>query len=559
MSTDDASKSSSSAAAAAAAPATVTDATCIFWLQNQQVNPSDPLLTEAECPLPSVAAVFGTMAPFLELARRDTEHLASSGGGGGIAPEVVRHRDALCAAKHSIDGIQGEVYQRIRDRLFPLARSGPMSQEVGNRAAYKLLESMESSGITQQLFPSVPREEGAMSWRRKKNEKRAAAKAAANAAPGAGKATDSTLVLGAAAASDASARQTKDNTARNSKIKASELVFVDVCGGPGSFAQALLCHIRKPPKMKVRGYGMTLHSPEVDAQLAWYPTLVRRRDFTPTFGLDGSGSVYLPANVEALCSLCAGEKQLLLVMGDGGFEVDPDKITMQESITGRLVFSQWYIALRLLRQGGALVLKLFETSSVFLRSMLTLSCLFFTHVAVVKPAHSRVVNSERYLSCRGFRVGAFHGGWLEFLRGVHATCFSNEAAPFTLLPNIVLDTKRFSSATAAAAASNSDDDSAAQRRHPLFSILTSLEESIITTAARQTTALMMIENEFNKRRKEAAAAAEETGRRGDDQAVRGGADDEEGTEARNGGGDDEDEDGAVSDVVVGYYENAQED
>jgi hypothetical protein len=109
--------------------------------------------------------------------------------------------------------------------------------------------------------------------------------------------------------------------------------------------------------------------------------------------------------------------------------------------------------------------------------MLTLSCLFFRKVAIVKPAHSRVVNSERYLSCTGFRgKSALTPQWLDYLMQVHARAFDvdgNSNAPFTLLPNISLVIGKTNSIV-------------------LDQILKNLEESIISTAKRQAIGLNMI-------------------------------------------------------------------
>ena len=291
---------------------------------------------------------------------------------------------------------------------------------------------------------------------------------------------------GSAATASAAARAGKRKGAR-----AREVVFVDVCGGPGSFAQALLHAVRRAPKTRVRGYGMTLAHPT----LSWYSELLGCADFTPTFGVDGTGSVYDPANVEALVSICRADR-VGFVMGDGGFDVPHEQLTMQEAITARIVYSQWFIALRLLADGGSLVLKLFETSSVFLRSMLVLSCLFFSNVAIAKPAHSRVVNSERYLSCSGFRAGVFTARWLRTLADVHATAFGDGVAPFTLLPDVDL------AATCSGPAGSSS--SSALRR-----ILRRIELSITATATRQAAALSMILREFRDKqlRDEAAAPA----------------------------------------------------
>jgi 23S rRNA U2552 (ribose-2'-O)-methylase RlmE/FtsJ len=451
---------------------TVQDETFTFWLQNYQKsknnnnnNQNSFLLSEKELPLPTIDQVLNTVAPFETLAQRDTEYLAQH------SPQLILARDGVKKCKHDIHPVAKFDYQRIRDRLFPLAKSGPMSRNVQNRAPYKLLESMDELGITRQLFGNVAEiRQKVQDVKAQQREKRTKTE------------RGSGVFL--------STKERKKAARKLIKMKPRDVVFVDVCGGPGGFSQALLDEVPKLPNTKVRGYGMTLDFKTADGcDLRWYPTLIKKRNFTATYGIDGTGSVYNPANVESLVSVCSFEHKIHFVMGDGGFEVDDDKLTMQESITSRIVFSQWYIALRLLSEGGSLVLKLFETSSVFLRSMLTLSCLFFEKVAIVKPAHSRVVNSERYLSCTGFRKNNNNnnkthdfGAWINFLQQVHCQSFEREGqAPFTLLPNISLVIGQ-------------------QGEKLLDQVLTNLENSIVTTATRQAVGLNMIISENNNKK-----------------------------------------------------------
>jgi 23S rRNA U2552 (ribose-2'-O)-methylase RlmE/FtsJ len=449
---------------------TVSDETLAFYLQNS----SSTLLTERDCPVPSIDQLLATVAPFNQLAEQDTEYLIQH------SRELVQARDAVRQCKRDIHGVSDKHYTAIRNRLFPLAKSGPMSQNVQNRAPFKLLESMDELGITQQLFGKVEETKQKIYQRKLHDrEKRAKiAKGIESDEQQLQQQQQSKTTQKKGSAQTMSKKERKKLNKKLFKIKPREVVFVDVCGGPGGFSQAILDEVPKLPNTKVRGYGMTLdYKTDDGCDLNWYPKLVRKRNFTPTYGIDGTGSVYNPDNVESLLSICSFEKKIHFVMGDGGFEVAADQLTMQESITSRIVYSQWYIALRLLSDGGALILKLFETSSVFLRSMLTLSCLFFRKVAIVKPAHSRVVNSERYLSCTGFRgKSALTPQWLDYLMQVHARAFDvdgNSNAPFTLLPNISLVIGKTNSIV-------------------LDQILKNLEESIISTAKRQAIGLNMI-------------------------------------------------------------------
>ncbi|ORC85534.1 methyltransferase [Trypanosoma theileri] len=278
-------------------------------------------------------------------------------------------RMKLWETKTALDSIDNAAYMAARDALFPLAVSGRQGASAfGNRAGHKLYETMEASGVWEHL-----REE----WLSQKKGKR--------------------------------------------------IGFVDVCGGPGAFSQALFA-MSKGYKLKLRGFGMTLRGVE---GLDWYSNLLSR-DFLPTYGIDGTGDIFKLANIEALCSLTLTE-HIKLVVADGGFNVPFDIANYQETISGRILFGQWLAALKLLRNGGCFILKLFDTFSPLLRSMLFLSTYLYKRVHVVKPRHSRVVNSERYLVCIGFT--GVSPEWMEYFEKCYQDGFiDNDSIP-TILPS----------------------------------------------------------------------------------------------------------------------------
>jgi cap1 methyltransferase len=168
-----------------------------------------------------------------------------------------------------------------------------------------------------------------------------------------------------------------------------------------------------------------------DSTLNWYPDLVETHRFVPTFGRDGTGDIFNPSNLDSLGSLVA-EEDVQLVVGDGGFDVPVDRANFQESITRRIVFAQWFAALTMVKREGCVVLKLFDTFSPLTRSILFLSAFWFRRVMVIKPKHSRIVNSERYLVGMGF-LANIHPAWGAFLRRVYEEGFTDECGIYTLV------------------------------------------------------------------------------------------------------------------------------
>ncbi|AYU84103.1 methyltransferase [Leishmania donovani] len=281
--------------------------------------------------------------------------------------EQAALREQLWAVKTQLDVIPAETYTATRNKLFPLAVSGEQ-RNFSNRAGHKLLESMESTGVWMEL---------------------------------------SKLLRG------------------KSKKRPRDFAFADVCGGPGAFSQALFQAGRKQGWRQLHGYGMTLAGV---SGLDWYAHLLKSPQFTCTYGLDGTGDIFKLSNIECLVSITKAAP-MLLVVADGGFNVDFSVANYQETISSRIMYGQWLAALKLLRNGGCFVLKLFDTFSPLSRAVLYLSCCMYRRVHIAKPRHSRVVNSERYLVCVDF-LGSPSEGWSRYLDCFYEVGFvDNEHVP----------------------------------------------------------------------------------------------------------------------------------
>jgi len=112
--------------------------------------------------------------------------------------------------------------------------------------------------------------------------------------------------------------------------------------------------------------------------------------------------------------------------GDGGFEIKMmnggHKENLQELFSHRIKVSEVLFALETLRGGGAFILKLFDTMSWLMTSLIYTCARVFERVHIVKPFRSRIVNSERYLVCTnygGMSSKDERYGLVEALREVH--------------------------------------------------------------------------------------------------------------------------------------------
>lgn len=137
------------------------------------------------------------------------------------------------------------------------------------------------------------------------------------------------------------------------------------------------------------------------------------RRLETTLGADGTGSIYNPDNMRALTTLfpdnadtdSSGPCDLLL--GDGGFLIEGPSGRrhvehLQESIVSKLVYSEVLAGLRLLKDGGNMVVKVFGSCTQLTFHILYLLLLCFRSLHIVKPGRSRLVNEEKYIVARGY-------------------------------------------------------------------------------------------------------------------------------------------------------------
>jgi len=151
------------------------------------------------------------------------------------------------------------------------------------------------------------------------------------------------------------------------------------------------------------------------------------RRFTMSKGVDGTGDIYSKANrddfVERTFSTLkarvpsrgggggggsekgggggGGDVGLQLVVADGGFD-SARNADNQELACARVAFAQASVALRLLRDDGTLVLKLFGSTEPQTLRLVAAVRACFSELCVTKPVTSRPASSERYLVARGF-------------------------------------------------------------------------------------------------------------------------------------------------------------
>ncbi|XP_070440626.1 cap-specific mRNA (nucleoside-2'-O-)-methyltransferase 1 isoform X3 [Equus przewalskii] len=88
----------------------------------------------------------------------------------------------------------------------------------------------------------------------------------------------------------------------------------------------------------------------------------------------------------------------------GGFSVEGQE-NLQEILSKQLLLCQFLMALSIVRTGGHFICKTFDLFTPFSVGLIYLLYCCFERVCLFKPITSRPANSERYVVCKGLKVG----------------------------------------------------------------------------------------------------------------------------------------------------------
>ena len=119
-----------------------------------------------------------------------------------------------------------------------------------------------------------------------------------------------------------------------------------------------------------------------------------------TYGVDNSGDINNPANIDDINNI-THNKKFYLITADGGFDEGTD-FNNKEQLHFRLILSELYSALALQNQGGNFILKLFDMFTTPSIQILYLLSMCYEEVYIYKPKTSRPTNSEKYVICKNF-------------------------------------------------------------------------------------------------------------------------------------------------------------
>jgi cap1 methyltransferase len=184
-----------------------------------------------------------------------------------------------------------------------------------------------------------------------------------------------------------------------SKQSFDHISFCDIAGGPGGFTQYI--QWRFPQS---QGFGISLKlKDEKEQALNWDLSMIDESRFKIINGSDGTGDLY--KNYQEFADIVRDQypNGVDICVSDGGFDVE-DSSTLQEKLSSRLIGDEMLTGLLCLKQGGNLVVKLFDTVTKISGEQIFVTASCFDKVSIIKPVSSRPANAERYIVFQGFNV-----------------------------------------------------------------------------------------------------------------------------------------------------------
>lgn len=119
------------------------------------------------------------------------------------------------------------------------------------------------------------------------------------------------------------------------------------------------------------------------------------------YGADDTGDIYNPENIKQLAIDLEGHYTCDLITGDGGFDFSSE-FNHQEANMSKLIYCQILAALINQKEGGTLVLKIFDLNCLITYNLIYILQCYYEEIHIYKPCISRIANSEKYLVCTGY-------------------------------------------------------------------------------------------------------------------------------------------------------------
>jgi 23S rRNA U2552 (ribose-2'-O)-methylase RlmE/FtsJ len=180
--------------------------------------------------------------------------------------------------------------------------------------------------------------------------------------------------------------------------KKGSVVTAHLAEAPGSFVQATMFYREKFFKekdySKDEHFTISLDDPGVPAFKRDFRKAYKR---VKIYEQDGGDLT----DIQSINKFNKFSKKADFITADGGFEWRDENYQEQEAY--RLLLGEIITALKVQKEGGTFIIKLFEVYTDLSIKMLSILSALYDNTYMFKPYTSRPSNSERYMVCKGFK------------------------------------------------------------------------------------------------------------------------------------------------------------
>lgn len=173
-----------------------------------------------------------------------------------------------------------------------------------------------------------------------------------------------------------------------------------IAEGPGGFIECLVDYFKKNEIMYTEIHGITLKSHEKKIP-CWKLSKTMLNSNKIKLFQNNNGNLYFIKNIDEFVNT-VGEGTCDFITGDGGFDFSSD-FNNQELQSFKLMISQVYTALRIQKEGGNFILKVFDIFSLNTIKLIAMCASCYKEFYIIKPNTSRPANSEKYILFSSFK------------------------------------------------------------------------------------------------------------------------------------------------------------
>lgn len=190
-------------------------------------------------------------------------------------------------------------------------------------------------------------------------------------------------------------------------------ISAHVCEGPGGFLQNIVeeAKLRNIPLKNAHAITLKSTRSQIPGWKKSTKFLKKHEEIHLDYGVDMTGDILNPKNQD---SFCRNAKGSMIFTADGGFDFSLD-YTRQEESSFPLLLASFIMGLRCLKEGGTMVIKIFDMYSEVTRDLILGTAAQFSKFMIYKPATSRPCNSERYFIAEGYQPTINTFNWCKHL------------------------------------------------------------------------------------------------------------------------------------------------